>query len=120
MCNESQHDLEVAVSNNDIIEINHHTGAKNSVVNSIKESKPSENIHQLQKITVSDTPKFLKPENKDSSSIEDIDSNLNEDDDQEVEFNISRYLMENIIHDSAQTTKEVFKVIHKCLNMNMQ
>ena len=105
----TQHDLEVAVINNKIIQVNNHTGAKNSVVNSIKEGKPSGNIHQLQKTTVSDTSEFLQTELQNSSSIKVENTNLIEDTNQEVKFNISRYLMENIIHDSAQITREIFK-----------
>jgi hypothetical protein len=108
----TQHDPEVAVTNNKIDQINKYTGAKKSVVNSIKEDQPSENIHQLTITTAGDTSLHQNSDLKNSDNqIRDINP--------EEKFNISRYLMENIIHDSAQITREIFKAIHKCLSMNM-
>ena len=60
----TQHDPEVAVTNNKIDQINNHTGAKKSVVNSIKEDQPSENIHQLKITTAGDTSLHQKSDLK--------------------------------------------------------
>ena len=49
-------------------------------MNSIEDSKPTKVIHQLQKITVSDTPQFLQTELENSNLIEDDKDNLKEDD----------------------------------------
>ena len=111
----TQHNHEVAVNDDYTIEINHHTNAPLSVMNSIQENESTEEIQQLQKITISDTPQDIKPPENLQTKPEDLNTiDTEPEDDLEEhteEFKTGTYIIENIISNSTQITKEVFKII---------